>query len=87
MNIIIKEEKLQKVVVEQHVYCDKCNEEIINDNFDSFECKIMYREGSSYPEGGSGEKQEVDLCKVCASKLIQLLVANKYRINKSEWDY
>jgi hypothetical protein len=38
-------------------------------------------------EGGSGEKQEMELCQNCAVKLVDLLRANGYRVTDSEWDW
>ena len=68
-------------------YCDKCGDEIQIKNFDAFECELKYREGSSYPEGGSGDEWVMELCQKCAVRLVSLLTAEGYRVIHKEWDY
>lgn len=78
--------RVREVVVESYNLCDKCNEIISIGNYDAFEFKLEYTTGDSYPEGGSGDKKEMELCSKCANDCIQLLKANGYRINESEWE-
>ncbi len=52
------------------------------------EIVIRQKEGSSYPEGGSGTKYEVDLCPDCfKNKLIPWLRSQNANIQKEEWDW
>ena len=87
---VIKTEKRMKeveVTIERYTLCDKCNNKIERESsFDVFECKLEQRTGEHYPEGGSGEKDKMDLCQKCAKDCIKLLTDNGYRISHSEWD-
>ena len=56
-------------------------------SFDAFECEFIHRTGGSYPEGGSGEKQEMELYQKCAVELVVLLRENGYRVTDSEWNW
>jgi NMD protein affecting ribosome stability and mRNA decay len=89
MQVIKKEKQMKEVdvTIESYTLCDKCNEKIKTGSYDSFECEFIHKTGSSYPEGGSGEQQEMELCQKCAVELVDLLRANGYRVNDSEWDW
>jgi len=90
MRILRTEKRIKEVIqtVEDYNICDKCNNKIkTEDNWDAFECGFILKTGSKYPEGGSGDKQEMELCKECVDEFIMLLKTNGYRINESEWDY
>ena len=89
MQVLIKEKQMREVEVtkESYVLCDKCGDKISFANYDAFDFDFSLKTGNSYPEGGSGEKQEMDLCHTCANKLMELLKLNGYRINTSDWDY
>gem|GEM_PF-4012010 len=90
MQVIRKEKQMKEVevTIENFNLCDKCNEKIETEyNYDAFECEFIHKTGSSYPEGGSGEKQEMELCQKCAVALVALLRQNGYRVNDSEWDF
>jgi hypothetical protein len=82
-----KQIKEVEVTTESYTLCDKCNQKIQTKGYDAFEFELEYKTGDSYPEGGSGEKKEMELCDKCADDCIQLLKDNGYRINESEWDY
>ena len=89
--IVIKKEKVVKeveVITESYTLCDKCNNKIkLQDSYDSFECEFIHKTGSAYPEGGSGEKQEMEICQKCAAELVTLLRENGYRVADSNWDF
>lgn len=89
MKVEIKEKQTKEVdvIIESYRLCDKCNDKIKITTYDSFEFKLEYRTGNSYPEGGGGEDKKMELCDKCADDCIQLLKDNGYRINDSEWDY
>lgn len=89
MQVIKTERRVQevKVVVESYSLCDKCNEKIKTDNYDAFECEFTHKTGSSYPDGGSGSIQEMELCQKCAVEFVELLRQNGYRVTDSEWDW
>jgi len=49
--------------------------------------KIEQREGYSYPEGGSGELYNIDLCPNCFKyKLVPFLISQGAKIKQEEWD-
>jgi hypothetical protein len=75
-----------KIWVEKiHVYCDKCNKEIIvEEKFDAYEFTFERKEGNVFPEGGSLECHTMDLCKSCSLELIEQLKSFGYRINFHE---
>jgi hypothetical protein len=86
---VLKTEKQMKevdVTVECHTLCDKCNNKVELDRFEAFEFKFLNRTGRIFPEGGGGEKQEMDLCQNCADELVELLRENGYRVTDSDWD-
>lgn len=90
MKIVKKEKQIKEVevTIESYTLCDKCNEKIeMKDGYDSFKCEFIHTTGNSYPEVGSGENQEMELCQKCAVKLVVLLRENGYRITDSEWDW
>jgi hypothetical protein len=89
MQVIKKEKQMKEVdvTIESYTLCDKCNEKIKTGRYNAFKCEFIHKTGSSYPEGGSGEKQEMELCQNCAVKLVDLLRANGYRVTDSEWDW
>lgn len=87
MKIQIKENQLREVVVSERCVCDKCGEDIVKNTYDAFSFELSYQIGDCYPEGGSGEKWELDLCQDCAVKAKDLLKNNGYRFIESDWDY
>ena len=82
-----KQIKEVEVTTESYSLCDKCNEKILTGSYDAFEFELKYKTGSSYPEGGNGDKAEMELCDKCADDCIQILKDNGYRINESEWEW
>ncbi len=89
MQVLVKEKQTKEVevVIENHYLCDKCNKKIRNQMYDAFDFELSYKTGESYPEGGMGKVQELDLCDVCAKEFIVLLKTNGYRVNTKEWDH
>lgn len=83
---IVKERTVVKKTHDK-TFCDKCNAEINIDQYDAFECDITLKTGSQYPEGGSGDRAEIDLCPHCSESLFKSLEADGYRINIEEWDF
>lgn len=86
--------KITKLVTEtierEHLVetrCDRCNSPIKDELYNAFEFTFELKEGSAYPEGGSGRTREMDLCQPCANSLITSLRQLGYTINESEWDY
>lgn len=90
MQVIKKEKQMKEidVTIEDYSLCDKCNEKIKKEHYyDAFKCELVHKTGSSYPEGGSGKKQEMELCQKCAVELVALLRSNGYRATDTEWDW
>lgn len=74
-------------------YCDICGRETrhldwATGSYDIKETEIRLREGSSYPEGGSGTSIEVDICPTCfREKLLPWLETQGVQVQETEWDY
>lgn len=70
----------------QHTICDKCGEKVaeFGEWGNTFNFKFKIKEGSFYPEGGMGEKTEMDLCYECASGLVTLLNTLGYETRKED---
>jgi hypothetical protein len=68
--------------------CDLCGGEITSACYDAEEVEIRHRTGSNYPEGGSGEEVEVDMCGTCFdSKLVPWLREQGANPEPEEWDW
>jgi hypothetical protein len=73
--------------------CDLCSGTSRNDDwttgsYEVNETQIRWKEGDSYPEGGSGTEIEVDICPECfKTKLIPWLESQGAAIRKKEWDW
>lgn len=79
--------QMTEVVTKCYKLCDKCGIIIKNKQYDAFNFELEYKTGTAYPEGGSGDKYELDLCENCAPKAIQLLKENGFKVQESEWDW
>ncbi len=50
--------------------------------------EIKQKEGTNYPEGGSGTNYEIDLCPNCfKEKLVPWLKSQGANIEEQEWDW
>jgi len=68
--------------------CDWCGKEVeLGDNYEVNDFELNHKTGWGYPEGGDGEKIEVDLCFQCRKKLIEELEKLGIKIRRQEWDY
>lgn len=77
--------------------CDLCGKESKSSDWDAgsyevneTEIKITMKqkEGSNYPEGGSGTEYEIDLCPDCfTERLVPWLKSEGATIEESEWDW
>lgn len=80
--------------------CDLCGKESDSERYDNWNggsydvdeteisIKIKQKEGSSYPEGGSGQEYDIDLCPDCfKKKLIPWLLSQGAKIKPEEWDW
>lgn len=69
------------------VTCDLCATEITQKQFEVNEVEVSLKQGSNYPEGGSGDTTSFDLCSKCfAEKLIPWLRAQGAEPATKEWD-
>lgn len=89
MRILKKEKQVKEVevVLEDYNICDKCGKTLVKELYDAFECNFLFKEGTAYPEGGDGEKHEMELCNDCALEVVELLRKNGYNVVTSEWGY
>lgn len=72
--------------------CDLCGKTTKSSwkdgTFDATETEIRMKTGSSYPEGGSGEETEIDICPECfTSKLIPWVQSQGGEPTTKEWDW
>jgi hypothetical protein len=79
--------------------CDLCGKKGGSDKWDSvgwtydineteIEITCRQKEGSSYPEGGSGTEYQIDLCPDCfKDKLIPWLRSQGAKIEDMNWDW
>ena len=76
--------------------CDVCGRESTQHqegwktgSYDATEVEVRLRTGNSYPEGGSGEEWEVDICPTCFNeKLIPWVEAFGHTtIEPTRWDW
>jgi len=91
----VQETKVWDVLAETK--CDLCGAIAKDGNWDSsywsintvdVEIKIQQREGSEYPDGGSGTEIKVDLCPKCfKEKLVPFLRSNGADIKEVKWDF
>jgi hypothetical protein len=85
-------ETVQVPAKEQQVHvgtaCDLCGQEIGPDFYDAEKVEIRHRSGVQYPEGGSGEEVEVDMCGDCFdSKLVPWLREQGADPKPVEWSW
>ena len=68
--------------------CDMCNKEIDQDSsYDINEVEVRHKKGVNYPEGGSGDVFEPDICGECFDdKLVPWLKSQGVKITKKNWD-
>lgn len=86
---------LRTVLVER--CCDLCGRAAKDDEWDAgtytvseteILVEVRQKDGSAYPEGGSGTKYEVDLCPKCfKEKLVPWLISQGAKIEKLDWDF
>jgi hypothetical protein len=74
------------------IACDLCGRTTRKrwkeDGFDALETEVRIKEGSSYPEGGSGTEIEFDVCPDCfKSKLIPWLEGQGAKTTVREWEW
>ena len=70
------------------VTCELCGIEIKKEPYSAEEIVVKHRTGSGYPECGSGEEVEVDICGVCFdTKLIPWLKSQGAEPQTREWDW
>lgn len=76
--------QVTKKVLEHKYTCDKCNQDIINDNYSGFSCDISLRDGEIDPyEGFIGDEYEVHLCEPCALHLFNVIFKeNGIKVNQ-----
>lgn len=86
------ETKLAEVKYNYKTFCDWCGTQItggrsINWDYNKDDFTLSWEWGDSYPEGGSGEEINVDLCLSCRNKLFSWLKSQGCKVEIKEWDY
>jgi hypothetical protein len=91
---IYKEQQIpaQTKTVLAQTLCDLCgkdlNDQDVEHVFEVHDVTISCRTGESYPEGGSGQCVEIDLCTVCfLGKLVPWFAGQGAVIKHKEWDW
>jgi len=94
---IVKEEPAKKVSVLNKTTCDLCNKAAKHGHWESsawevneteIEVTVRQKDGSEYPEGGSGTKYEVDMCPNCfKKKLIPWLESQGCMAKREDWSW
>lgn len=73
--------------VVDHLTCDLCQCEIKPARFEVSQVEVSLRTGSCFPEGGSGEVKEYDICQSCfESKLMIWLSSQGAEPQTREWE-
>ena len=68
--------------------CDICGDRILENMYEVNEVEVRHKTGSSFPEGGSGDEVEFDLCGKCfTEKLIPWLSTQGAEPRRTEWDW
>ena len=92
---IYKTEKVDRKYLDK-IICDWCKEEFKSEmdfnntypsSFADNEFTLTHKTGETYPEGGSGEELNIDLCYKCRLKLIELLKKEGITIKYKDWDW
>ena len=78
----------EEITVDKTI-CDLCQNEIPRPGWCEVNIvTIQSRTGRQYPEGGSGEEINVDMCQECfSSKLTPWLQSQGVQMKLEEWDW
>lgn len=92
--VTIPERKERRV---DHRECDLCSRKSDRDDWTSgsynvneteIRIEITQKDGSSYPEGGSGQSYDIDLCPTCfKSQLVPWLISQGAKVKREDWDW
>lgn len=91
----IYEKRWEDTLIRIEFTCDKCGtheENNIDDDYggyDAFAFNFEIQTGCSYPEpeGGYGERYNLNLCKKCSLEFVKFLKENGYNVYTEEWSY
>ena len=95
----IEEKKIVKEVTKKNerVFCDLCGKEamygdwsggVYEINETEIHVRIKQKEGCQFPEGGSGEYYEVDICPECfKEKLVPWLNSQGANLKPLDWSW
>lgn len=77
--------------------CDLCGVDAKNILWGDFSCdfdetevrvSVKQKEGTQYPEGGSGTECEIDICPKCfKDRLVPWLISQGANIERKDWDW
>lgn len=81
-------EAYERQVIE-NIKCDMCHKLIqVEKAYGVEEIEVSARIGKQYPEGGHGEKCEIDICLRCfREKLIPFIEADGNQIKWEDWEH
>ena len=94
---ITKPKTIEQRQVLDEISCDLCGKTGKDEAWESsvwevaeseIEIEVRYKYGSSYPEGGSGKKYNVDICPDCfKTKLIPWLESQGCKAKFEDWSW
>jgi len=94
---ITKQATVEERLVLDEVACDLCGKVGKDGDWETsawgvaeseIEIEVRYKDGSSYPEGGSGQKYNVDICPDCfREKLIPWLESQGCKAKFEDWGW
>lgn len=69
--------------------CDMCKDDIHRPvAYDIEEIEVSLKVGTNYPEGGSGELIEIDICSKCfTGKLVPFIKSQGAEVKTKKWEW
>ena len=85
--VVMAQPEYEKQVHDKTI-CDLCNNIIVDSRYDVADVEVSCKTGVSYPDNGSGDKVEFDICVKCFNdNLVPWLESCGAKAQRSEWDW